>query len=90
MRAICIRNVPSLAADDDLKVGQRQTLHGQQLTVNASDVGRAVDEDAVLIEDVDDRAQLAGVRAIVDEGDAADFDEASVHLLYQSYSRERD
>ncbi len=90
MRAVCIRNVPSLAADDDLKVGQRQTLHGQQLAVNASDVGRAVDENTVLVEDVDDRAQLAGVRAIVDEGDAADFDEASVHLLCQSGFRERD
>ena len=66
MRGIVLRR--------DLKVGEHDAVDAELVAVDARDRGRAVDEHAVVVDDVDDGAELARVRAVGDDRDAADLD----------------
>ena len=58
----------------DLQVGEHDAVDAELVAVDARDRGRAVDEHAVVVDDVDDGAELARVRAVGDDRDAADLD----------------
>ena len=56
-----------------MQLGEDNPADGDGLSAHAGQLERAVDEDAVVVNKVQDRAQLAGVGAVVDEAHTADF-----------------
>ena len=59
--------------DLDVELGEDDPADGDGLSADARQLEGAVDEDAVVVDEVHDGAQLAGVGAVVDEADTADF-----------------
>lgn len=75
------RLLARLEGDLHRQVRERQTLEVDHVAVHARDTEGAVNEGLVLVHHVDDRGDLAGVRAVVDEHHTADRNEASESLL---------
>eukprot|EP00515_Schizochytrium_aggregatum_P020785 CAMPEP_0202104544 /NCGR_PEP_ID=MMETSP0965-20130614/5521_1 /ASSEMBLY_ACC=CAM_ASM_000507 /TAXON_ID=4773 /ORGANISM="Schizochytrium aggregatum, Strain ATCC28209" /LENGTH=192 /DNA_ID=CAMNT_0048673407 /DNA_START=541 /DNA_END=1116 /DNA_ORIENTATION=- len=65
----------------DLEVGEGDPLDVDHVAGDASEAVRAVHEDAVDINDVDDHAQLVDILAVVDHADAANLHELGEHHL---------
>ena len=60
--------------DLDFEVGEGDAAVGDDLAADAGDVLRSVDEALVLVDDVDDGGELAGLGSVVDEDYASNFD----------------